>query len=130
MIVSPDFDIRYMNQTGASLLGRTPQDLVGTKCHDSFRTSDCGTPRCACARAMREHREVSSETDAHPEGLDLQIVFSAVPLHDEQGRVVGAFEIVTDQIAVKRVERARTAAPAAACAVFGQQRASHGGSSG
>ena len=104
MIVSPDFDIRYMNQTGASLLGKTPQELVGTKCYDSFCTSDCRTPRCASARAMREDREVTSETDAHPEGLDLEIVYSSVPLHDEHGRVVGAFEVVSDQHAVRRAE--------------------------
>jgi methyl-accepting chemotaxis protein len=100
--VSPEFDIRYMNQTGASLLGRTQQELVGTKCYDSFRTGDCRTSRCACARAMAEDREVTSETDAHPEGLDLEISYSAVPLHDEQGRVVGGLEIVSDQQVVKK----------------------------
>jgi HAMP domain-containing protein len=102
MIVSRDFDIRYMNQTGASLLGRTPQELVGTKCHASFRSGDCGTPRCASARAMREEREVTSETEAHPEGLDLEMVYSAVPIHDEGGAVIGAFEVVCEQTAVKR----------------------------
>jgi HAMP domain-containing protein len=106
MIVGRDFDIRYMNQTGASLLGKAPHELVGTKCYDSFRTGDCGTPRCASACAMREEREVSSETDAHPEGLDLEIVYSAVPIHDEGGLVIGAFEVVCEQTAVKRGEGA------------------------
>jgi PAS domain-containing protein len=102
MIISPDFDIRYMNQTGASLLGKTQRELVGTKCYDSFRMGDCRTPRCACARAMQEDREVSSETDAHPEGLDLEVVYSAVPIHDESGRVVGGLEVVSDQTAVEK----------------------------
>ncbi len=102
MIVGPEFDIRYMNQTGASLLGRTQQELIGTKCYDSYRKGDCRTARCACARAMAEDREVSSETDAHPEGLDLEILYSAVPLRDGAGRVVGALEVVTDQTAVRR----------------------------
>jgi HAMP domain-containing protein len=101
MIVSRDFEIRYMNETGASLLGRSQRELVGTKCHDSFRMGDCGTPRCAAARAMREEREVSSESDAHPEGLDLEVVYSAVPIHDEAGLVIGAFEVVCEQTAVK-----------------------------
>jgi methyl-accepting chemotaxis protein len=51
---------------------------------------------------MADDREVSSDTDAHPEGLDLEISYSAVPLHDEQGRVVGGFEIVSDQHVVKK----------------------------
>jgi hypothetical protein len=50
---------------------------------------------------MREEREVSSESDAHPEGLDLEIVYSAVPIHDESGLVIGAFEVVCEQTAVK-----------------------------
>jgi methyl-accepting chemotaxis protein len=107
MIVSPDFDIRYMNQTGASLLGKTPQELVGTKCYESFRMGDCRTARCACARAMRDGREVSSETDAHPEGLDLDVVYSAVPIHDESGRVVGGIEVIGEQTAVKKATGTR-----------------------
>ncbi|ABS27243.1 putative PAS/PAC sensor protein [Anaeromyxobacter sp. Fw109-5] len=102
MIVGTEFDIRYMNQTGASLLGRTQQELIGTKCYDSFRTGDCRTGRCAGGRAMAEGREVSSETEAHPEGLDLEIFYSAVPLRDGDGRVVGALEVVTDQTALRR----------------------------
>jgi HAMP domain-containing protein len=102
MIVGPDFEIRYMNQTGASLLGRTQQELIGTKCYDGFCMGDCRTPRCAGGRAMTEDREVSSETDAHPEGLDLEILYSAVPLRDGAGHVVGALEVVTDQTALKR----------------------------
>jgi HAMP domain-containing protein len=102
MIVGPDLVVRYMNQTGASLLGRTQQELVGTRCYEGFRTGDCGTARCAGCRAMAENREVGSETDAHPEGLDLEIAYSAVPLRDGEGRVVAALEIVTDQTALRR----------------------------
>jgi hypothetical protein len=65
---------------------------------------DCRTARCAAGRAMRENREVSSETDAHPEGLDLEISYSAVPIHDGAGRVVGGFEVVNEQTAMRRGE--------------------------
>jgi methyl-accepting chemotaxis protein len=111
MIVGPDFDIRYMNGNGASLLGRTPAELVGTKCYDGFRMGDCRTPRCAAARAMREDREVSSESDAHPEGLDLEVVYTAVPLRDGSGKVVAALEVVTDQTAVKRASDGSSEGP-------------------
>jgi PAS domain-containing protein len=109
MIIGPDFVIRYANQTAATLLGRTQAEVVGTKCHDVYRMGDCRTACCASARAMAEGREVSSETDAHPEGLDLEVLYTAVPLRDAEGRVIGAFEVVTDQVALKQepgVERA------------------------
>jgi HAMP domain-containing protein len=103
MIIGPDFTIRYMNQTGATLLGKTQAELIGTRCYDGYRMGDCRTACCASARAMAEDREVSSETDAHPEGLDLDVLYTAVPLRDPSGKVIGAFEVVTDQVAVKRV---------------------------
>ena len=105
MIIGPDFVIRYMNMVGATLLGRSREELVGTRCYDSFRMDDCRTPRCACARAMAQGGEVSSETEAHPEGLDLHVLYSAVPLRDGNGRVVGAFEVITDQTLVRRIGR-------------------------
>jgi methyl-accepting chemotaxis protein len=49
---------------------------------------------------MADDREVTSETDAHPEGLDLEIVYSAVPLHDADGRIIGGLEVIVDQTAV------------------------------
>jgi signal transduction histidine kinase len=102
MIIGPDFTIRYTNQTGATLLGHPAADLVGTKCYDAFRMGDCNNAGCASARAMAQRREVSSETDAHPEGLDLHVLYTAVPLRDAAGGVIGAFEVITDQVAVKR----------------------------
>jgi methyl-accepting chemotaxis protein len=109
MIIGHDFEIRYMNHSGASLLGRSQHELVGTRCYDAFRSGDCRTSRCACARAMDDGREVTSATDAHPEGLDLDIVYSAVPLRDADGRVIGGLEVVVDQHAVPRPrERRRT----------------------
>ncbi len=102
MLIDTDFRIQYMNQAGASLLGRTQQQLVGTKCHEHFRTSDCHTDRCACARAMKEGHTASSETNARPNGMNLEIAYSGVPIRDGAGKVIGAFEVVSDQTAVKR----------------------------
>jgi HAMP domain-containing protein len=109
MIIGRDFGIRYMNASGASLLGRSQRELVGTKCYDAFRSGDCRTSRCACARAMADGREIASETVAHPEGLDLEIVYSAVPLRDGAGEIIGGLEVVEDQTAVPR-PRSRGAA--------------------
>ncbi|MFZ5775005.1 MAG: methyl-accepting chemotaxis protein [Thermodesulfobacteriota bacterium] len=106
MIIDNDFTIQYMNELGAKVGGKTPAQLLGTKCYDHFKTSDCKTDRCACGRAIRGGQEACSETDAHPSvGLDLDIAYSATPLKDEQGRVIGAAEWVTDQTAIKQAAR-------------------------
>ncbi|TSK08662.1 MAG: HAMP domain-containing protein [Geobacter sp.] len=106
MIIDRDFTVMYMNEVGAKVGGKTQAQVVGTKCHDHFKTSDCKTDKCACGRAMQGGSAASSETDAHPSaGLDLDIAYTGLPLHGEDGKIIGAFEVVTDQTAVKQAAR-------------------------
>ncbi|WP_340818310.1 methyl-accepting chemotaxis protein [Methanolobus sp. WCC4] len=101
MIIDNDFSIAYMNRTGASVIGKEPVELIGQKCYDNFRTSDCNTDKCACGRAMKTGRSESSETDAHPGGKDLVIEYNGVPIRNRSGEIIGALEIVMDKTAEK-----------------------------
>ena len=105
MIIDNDFKVQYMNELGAKVGGKTQAQLVGTRCYDHFKTSDCKTENCACGQAMRTGQNANSETDAHPGGLDLDISYIATPLRDEQGNIIGAFEVVSDQTAIKQAAR-------------------------
>ncbi len=105
MTIDRNYNIQYMNQTGANLLGTTKQQIVGSKCYDNFKTSDCNTPNCACSIAMQQGREETRDTDAHPKGKDLEITYSASPMRDGQGQIVGAREFVVDMTVVKRAAR-------------------------
>ncbi|MDD5284373.1 MAG: methyl-accepting chemotaxis protein [Desulfuromonadaceae bacterium] len=109
MIIDNDFSILYMNELGAKVAGRTQTESVGKKCYDHFKTSDCRTDRCACGRALSSGSVANSETDAHPmSGVDLDIAYTGVPIRDQGGKVVAAFEIVTDLTAIKKAERLST----------------------
>jgi methyl-accepting chemotaxis protein len=106
MIIDNDFTVLYMNELGAKVGGKTATQVAGTKCYDHFKTSDCNTQNCACARAISGDREMTSETDAHPAiGIDLDISYTAVPIKDRAGKVIGALEVVTDLTAVKKAAR-------------------------
>jgi methyl-accepting chemotaxis protein len=105
MVIDNDFNVLYMNTVGAQVGNRKPKDLVGTKCYDHFKTGDCRTPKCACANAMQTAAAASSETDAHPGTLNLDISYSAVPMKNREGKVIGAREFVTDQTAIKQAMR-------------------------
>jgi len=105
MVIDDQYNIQYMNQVGAKVGGKTPTEVLGGKCHDHFRTSDCRTDKCACNRAMRDGRSSSSETDAHPGSLNLDIAYTGIPLLNPQGQTVGAFEFVVDQTDIKAAAR-------------------------
>jgi len=102
MIIDPDFNVRYLNEAGANVVGRSQREVVGAKCYDLFNTGDCRTANCACARAMELKGKASSETQANVNGRVLDIAYEGVPVTDQQGNVLGALEIVTDQTAIKQ----------------------------
>ncbi len=106
MIVDRSFTITYMNRSGAQVGGKSPEQVIGGKCYDHFRTSDCNTEKCACRRAMEDGRISTSETDAQPGSNVLEISYTASPLRDGEGKVIGAFEMVTDLTTIKRHARA------------------------
>lgn len=106
MLIDRDFNILYMNKIAAELGGKGQQQVLGTKCYDHFKTSHCKTTKCACHQAMTTAQIASAETEAKPSaGLDLDIAYSGVPIKDVKGNVIGAFEIVSDQTAVKKASR-------------------------
>jgi len=105
MLIDRDFNVLYMNKLGAEVGGRNQQQVAGTKCYDHFRTSDCKTDKCACQRAMTGGQTANSATDAHPGSLNLDIDYTGVPIKDDNGNIIAAFEVVTDQTAVKKAAR-------------------------
>ncbi len=105
MIIDRDFNVLYMNKAGAEAGGRSQQQVIGGKCFDHFRTSDCKTDRCACGRALSTNQMAASETDAHPGGLNLDIGYFGVPIKDDKGNTIAVFEAVTDMTAVKKAAR-------------------------
>jgi methyl-accepting chemotaxis protein len=105
MAIDNDYNVLYMNEFGAKVGNTTPEKLRGGKCYDHFRTSDCRTENCACAQAMKSLNTAHSETDAHPGDLDLEIKYTANPIYDDDGRVVGAIEIVIDQTDIVQAQR-------------------------
>jgi methyl-accepting chemotaxis protein len=45
MIIDKGFNIRYLNKAGAAVLRREQSQLIGAKCFNHFKTSDCNTPK-------------------------------------------------------------------------------------
>jgi methyl-accepting chemotaxis protein len=103
MAIDENFNVTYMNQTGAQLVGETNQTVLGKKCFNLFKTGDCHTEKCACAAAMKTQKVALSTTVAHPMNLEVPIQYVGKPIFNEQKQVVGALEIVTDITQIKGI---------------------------
>lgn len=107
MVINKDYEVQFMNKAAAALGNAKAKDLVDSrrKCFDFFRTGDCKTPNCACTRALQTNGEANSETQATPLDKTYDIHYTGVPIHGTDGSVVGAFEVIVDQTAIKTAER-------------------------
>jgi methyl-accepting chemotaxis protein len=105
LIINNDYDILYINDSGAQTAGLSKKEALGQPCHRLFKTSDCHSENCACTRAMRTGNTATSETDAHPNGLDLDISYTGLPITDHSGKIIGAMEFITDLTAIRKEER-------------------------
>ena len=97
MSIDTDFNVTFMNPAGAGVVGLTPDEAIGKKCYDLFKTAHCRTEKCAVGRAMREDRVVSDETIARPQdGMIIPIKYTGAPIKDAKGNIKGALEFVLD----------------------------------
>ncbi len=105
MKIDREFNIEFMNQAGARLVGSTKNALIGKKCYDQFNTEHCNTEKCAVARAIKSDKIVTEETIARPAGKELDIMYTGAPIRDKNGSIVSGLEYVADISEVKEAER-------------------------
>jgi methyl-accepting chemotaxis protein len=97
LAMDTEFTVTYMNPTGAAALGITPDEAIGKKCYDLFKTPHCKTEKCACAQAMKTDSIVTEQTIARPrEGVIIPIKYTGAPIKDAKGNIKGVLEYVTD----------------------------------
>lgn len=105
MTVDNDYNITYLNQTGADMFATKQSELLGKKCYNYFDTDDCNTERCICHKAMVTEESASGENICHASGEPMHIYYSGIPMTDSQGNITGAFEVVLDQTQIKLAQK-------------------------
>lgn len=103
MFIDREFTLRFINPAGANVLDKTPEECIGRKCYDLFKTPHCGTSECQCALAMENDSVCTGETVFDPHGFNMPIQYTGAPVRNTQGAVVGALEYVVDVTIQKRV---------------------------
>ncbi|MDP3683593.1 MAG: methyl-accepting chemotaxis protein, partial [Ignavibacteria bacterium] len=95
-IIDKEFNVTYMNRTGAEILGKSQDDCATQKCYNLFKTEHCNTPECRLHQAMAERATRSGETIARPHGKDIHIMYTGTPVINRAGELIGALEFVAD----------------------------------
>jgi methyl-accepting chemotaxis protein len=109
MTIDNDFNVTFLNPNGAAALGKTPEECIGQKCYNLFKTPHCRTQQCACAQAMQRNEVVTTETVVDPSGLNIPILYTGAPITDKDGNVSGALEYVVPIEVVQQTEVVQSA---------------------
>jgi methyl-accepting chemotaxis protein len=97
MAIDTEYSITFMNPAGANVVGLTPQEVIGKKCYDLFKTNHCRTEKCACAQAMKTGKVVTEEALARPkDGVIIPIKYTGSQIKDAKGNIKGALEFIMD----------------------------------
>ncbi|MCG8482521.1 MAG: MCP four helix bundle domain-containing protein, partial [Clostridia bacterium] len=104
MAIDNEYNINYLNKTGADMFGDQQDAACGKKCYDYWGTQDCGTEACVCDSTMKNKEVATSDNLFNLGEKQMHIYCSAVPITDGQGNVTGALEIVLDQTQIKQAQ--------------------------
>jgi methyl-accepting chemotaxis protein len=96
MVVDRNLKVLFMNKAGAQVAGRSQEQCVGASCSDLFRTDHCNTADCRCRQAVDRQGVFTADNVAHPQGMTIPIRYTASPVRDDSGAIVGAVEFVVD----------------------------------
>ncbi|MFU8818517.1 MAG: response regulator [Desulfurivibrio sp.] len=95
-VVDREMNIRFINQAGARAARLAVGQCIGKKCHEIFRTRDCNSDRCKVARAMIQNRVLTGENVTVTAKGEAPYRYTAAPLKDDNGRIIGAVEYIVD----------------------------------
>jgi len=94
--IDKDYTIKFANKACAETAGMPEDAIIGQKCFNIFKTDHCNTAECRCMQAMQHDDIRKGQTTADLRSGKLDIQYSASPLKDSDGKIIGALEYVTD----------------------------------
>jgi hemerythrin-like metal-binding protein/PAS domain S-box-containing protein len=92
--VDKDFTVRFINTNAAEAVGGTVESCLGKKCYDLFKNHDCKTANCQVNIAMKEKIITRNEAIINPQGLEIPVSATGIPVLDSNGEVTGAVQFL------------------------------------
>jgi len=92
----------YMNSPGREVVGK---DYKGKTCKQLMNRDDCGSSSDALQNALNSLRPASGETRALPQGKEMDISYTSIPILNNEGKFVSMLQLVTDLTAIKQAQR-------------------------
>jgi rsbT co-antagonist protein RsbR len=94
--VNTDMEVIFMNEPGRDLLGMKMGDILGKHCHKLLKSQHCETPECRMKQAMESGKACTARNEINIDGRPVPIEYTAAPLYDDHGTLIGGVEYAID----------------------------------
>lgn len=88
----------YINKIARTLAGEA---YIGKTCFELFARDDFGSPTDALKKAVDSKSPATAETRAHPQGRDMDISYTAIPMQNAQKQTTAVMQTITDLTEIK-----------------------------
>ncbi|MDR2695880.1 MAG: CZB domain-containing protein, partial [Deltaproteobacteria bacterium] len=102
VLLCKDLKISYLNAVGRDVSGA---GFMGKTCKQVMARDDSDTPDDALQKAVTTLRPATGETRAHPQGKDLDIRYTVIPILTQEGKLACVLQLITDLTAIKQTQR-------------------------
>jgi methyl-accepting chemotaxis protein len=102
LVFNKNMQAAYVNAVGRELTG---EDFLGKTGAQLFNREDSDTAADSVKKALASGHSSTSETRAHPRGMDMDISYTVIPSYDNGGKLASVLQLVTDLTAVKETQK-------------------------
>ncbi|MDR1126052.1 MAG: methyl-accepting chemotaxis protein [Deltaproteobacteria bacterium] len=98
VMLNKDLKASYLNTVARNIAG---SNYEGKTCFDLFARDDFHSNDCCLKKAVAAKQSASGETRAHPQGRDLDISYTVIPMLTASGELASVLQLITDLTAIK-----------------------------
>lgn len=96
MAIDRGYNVLTINAVGCKWLGEDFDNIEGKKCYDLVHSPHCRTDNCRVKQAMENDRVFVWRNEVAAAGRTFPVEYTASPLKDKDGNIVGGLEYVVD----------------------------------
>ncbi|MCL1985367.1 MAG: methyl-accepting chemotaxis protein, partial [Betaproteobacteria bacterium] len=102
VVLDKELKANYLNAIGRKVAG---EEYRGKSCKQLMEQEDYGSSSDGLKKAAESLQPASAETKAHPQGKDMDVSYTAIPLLDQNGKLAAVLQLITDLTAIKQTQR-------------------------
>jgi len=102
VVLDKELKATYTNIVGRKVFGT---EYKGKTCKQLMAREDSDTASDALRKALETLKPASGETRACPQGANMDVSYTVIPMLDQNGKLASVLQLITDLTAIKETQR-------------------------